>query len=278
MRNTYDAHEDVRRFAVPSRASPRGICRYVPSIWGGEPSALQFSSPLSSLPPSPRRLWKISAGFPPLYPPSEFLLPRLGESDAPHFPCWRVGASASACSSTKARSSTPCTHRFPPRSDIFLLFCEGLVFGFGVGWGLGCGELRVFCVCVGRGCERFGGCPPPAIYLGTIVLPLFRANGKGSGIRGRPHRLSRSTMATSIGRVTMRWPMAWALRWSLPPSLPSTRCKSTRATPRDGSRLLSAERWGDECPLPRRQNAWKGGRQVVGSTRVPVRHAHDQDL
>ena len=35
--------------------------------------------------------------------------------------------------------------------------------------------MRVFCVCVGRVCERFGGCPPPAIYLGTIVVHLSSA-------------------------------------------------------------------------------------------------------
>ena len=215
---------------------------------------------------------KISRGFPLLYtPPRSFYslvsakatrrISHVGESARRR----RRAARRKRAQARPARTDPPhgvgfvggvgfVDVSFPPSllirhpCDIFLLFCEGLVFGFGLGgvWGV----VSCVCfVCVGRGCERFGGCPPPAIYLGTIVLPLFRANGKGSGIRGRPHRLSRSTMATSIGRVTMRWPMAWALRWSLPPSLPSTRCKSTRATPRDGSRLLSAERWGDECPL-----------------------------
>ena len=146
------------------------------------------------------------------------------------------------------------------------------MFGFGFGWGLGCGEVRVFCVCVGRVCERFGGCPPPAIYLGTIVLPLFRANGKGSGTwpssqafsehNGNEHRQSYHALANGFG-VALESPTEFAFN----PMQINTRNP-------DGS----GERCGDECPLPRRQTAWKGGRQVVGSTRVPVRHAHDQDL
>ena len=188
VRNTYDAHEDVRRFAVPSRASPRGICRYVPSIWGGEPSALQFSSPLSSLPPSPRRLWKISAGFPLLYPPRSFYslvsakatrrISHVGESARRR----RRAARRKRAQARPARTDPPhgvgfvggvgfVDVSFPPSllirhpCDIFLLFCEGLVFGFGFGWGLGRGELRVFCVCVGGVCVSvLAGVPlPPSI-------------------------------------------------------------------------------------------------------------------
>ena len=63
-----------------------------------------------------------------------------------------------------------------------------------------------------RLCWRFGTGPSlsdftPLHHLGTSSALMARGPA-----RGRPPRLSRSTMATSIGRATTRWPMVSALR------------------------------------------------------------------